>query len=147
MLNWLHHEYIQNLSTYKQSHSNQNGGGKGSRWKGGKNVKREERERQGEKREGRGEWTSFWFWNQVIYHEYKIGLNTCIYLVSRSYSALLLVESCDSIADSLPSSCNPALHRLLRALSPMKRCGELQNGVVDHICNVAETVVKASHGV
>ena len=38
-------------------------------------MRREERERG-----GRGK-----YWNHVIYHEYKIGVDTCIYLVSRSY--------------------------------------------------------------
>lgn len=43
----------------------------------------------------------------------------------RSYSALLLLEGSDQIAASLPPSCNPAVHRMLQVVSPMKNLQEV----------------------
>lgn len=60
----------------------------------------------------------------------------------RSYSALLLLESADSIAESLPSSCNPAFHRLLRTVSPMK---SLQTVALDGDIPLVQVLHCASH--
>jgi hypothetical protein len=60
----------------------------------------------------------------------------------RSYSALILLESLETIVSSLPASCNPAMHRLLKTVSPMMN---LQDVSLDADIPLSQVLQFASH--
>lgn len=56
----------------------------------------------------------------LVPHEYR-SVSPSFLTPNRSYSAMLLFEGAESVLKSLPPTTNPAMHRLLQAISPMKR--------------------------